>query len=144
MRFSRKIRILNGQPDYAGLACVLLILVMFMKLAPSTFTSGLRVQLPLSGELPGSDKPTVNVAVDAKGKLFYRNEELTEAALGIRLAAAVTNAGEPITLVIQADKSVPNERLIQLGTLARKAGIHDAVLATLPRLVDAPAAPSKQ
>ena len=87
---------------------------------------------------------TPGVAVDAKGKLFYRNEELTEAALGIRLAAAVTNAGEPITLVIQADKSVPNERLIQLGTLARKAGIHDAVLATLPRLVDAPAAPSKQ
>jgi hypothetical protein len=55
----------------------------------------------------------------------------------------VKQAGEPLTLVIQADKSVTIEQFTRLGTLARKAGIHDALQATLPRLVEAPAAPTK-
>ena len=57
--------------------------------------------------------------------------------------AAVKQSGEPLTLVIQADKAVTMDQFTRLGTLARKAGIHDALQATLPRLVEAPAARAK-
>jgi len=59
------------------------------------------------------------------------------------LAAAVKGAREPLTLVIHADKSVSYEELARLALLARapEIGITNIVLATLPRLVDAPAQP---
>ena len=143
MKFPRNVRTLKGPPDYAAFACVLFLLVMFIMLGPVTYTSGLRVQLPVSGELPGTDQASVHLAVDAEGRLYFQNQEVTETELSLRLQAAVKQAGEPLTLVIQADKSVTIEQFTRLGTLARKAGIHDALQATLPRLVEAPAAPTK-
>jgi biopolymer transport protein ExbD len=136
MKFQRHLRIIKATPDYAAFACVLFALVMFVMLGPVSYTSGLRIELPASGELPGPDKASVQVAVDAEGRLYFQNEHLTEAQLGERLALIAVNAGEPITLVLQADKSVTNEQILRLGHIARKAGIHDALLATLPRLVD--------
>ena len=52
------------------------------------------------------------------------------------------NSREPLTLVIHADKAVTYEQLVHLTLLARDAGIQNALLATLPRVVeDAPDKP---
>jgi len=45
----------------------------------------------------------------------------------------VSQASEPLTLVIHADKSVRYDNLAHLVLLARDAGITNALLATLPR-----------
>ncbi len=45
------------------------------------------------------------------------------------------NSREPLTLVVQADKAVTYGQLVHLTMLARDAGIHDVLLATLPRVV---------
>ena len=140
MKFPRNVRILKGAPDYSAYACVFFLLVMFVMIGPVTYTSGIRVQLPVSDELPGPAGPSVNVAVDLDGKLYFRNEQLTETELGLRLARVVSenDKAEPLTLVIQADKSVTHDQLTRLGMIARRAGIHDALLATLPPLVGSP------
>jgi len=140
MKFPRNVRTLKAAPDYAAFACVLFLLVMFVMIGPVTYTSGVRVQLPVSGELPGPDGPAINMAVDAEGRLYFQNEQVSEAELGLRLARAASESAEPLTLVIQADKSVTNDQLTRLGTIASKAGIRDAWLATLPRLLDTPLA----
>ena len=142
MKFPRNVRSLKGPPDYAAVASVFFLLVMFIMIGPVTYTSGLRVQLPVSGELPGTDRPSVYLAVDAEGRLYFQNQEVTENELSLRLQAAVKQSGEPLTLVIQADKSVTIEQFTRLGMLARKAGIYDALQATLPRLVEAPTTPA--
>jgi biopolymer transport protein ExbD len=142
MKFPRNVRALKSPPDYAAVACVFFLLVMFIMLGPVTYTSGLRVQLPVSGELPGTDKPSVQLAVDSEGRLYFQNEEVSETELGQRLTRVVGETAEPLTLVIQADKSVTNDQLTRLAVITRKAGIHDGLLATLPRLVEPPAAPS--
>jgi biopolymer transport protein ExbD len=141
MKFPRNVRILKGSPDYAAFACVLFLLIIFIMIGPLVYTSGLRVQLPLSTEMPGPERPSVQLAVDADGRLYFQNEEVTEGELGRRLQAEVKQAGEPLTLVIQADKSFTSDQLIRLGTIARQAGIYDALLATLPRLVEPPRPP---
>jgi len=143
MKFPRNVRILKGPPDYSAFAAVFFLLVMFIMLGPLVYTSGVRVQLPVSGELPGTDRPSVHLAVDAEGRLYFQNEEITESELSVRLQAAVKQSGEPLTLVIQADKAVTMEQFTRLGTLARNAGIHDALQATLPRLIEAPTARAK-
>jgi biopolymer transport protein ExbD len=92
--------------------------------------------------LPGTDKPTVSVAVDADGRLYYENQWITEAKLRVRLSDAANKSPEPLTLVVQADKSVSYETCLRLALLARDAGISEALLATLPRAYAAPASQS--
>jgi len=133
MKFPRNARIFRGHLDAAPVASVFFILVMFLVLGSLVYTPGVRLQLPVAGDLPGIDKPTVAVAIDANGRLFYENQEYDESALGARLRAAAMGSSEPLTLLIQADKAVSYQMLIRLTMLARNSGISNAWLATLSR-----------
>jgi biopolymer transport protein ExbD len=140
MRFPRQARLLRGQLDVAPFASVFFLLVIFMMLASLSYTPGARLdlQLPTGAGLPGTDKPTVSVAVDADGRLYYENQWVEEAALRRRLQEAARKFPEPPALVVQADKRVSYDKLMRLAVLAREAGLLEAWLATLP----APAAGS--
>jgi biopolymer transport protein ExbD len=134
MKFTRNARLLRSQLDVAPFAGVFFLLVIFMMLGSLIYTPGARLelQLPQGSGLPGTDKPTVSVAVDADGRLYYENQWIEERALLSRLRQAANKSSEPLTLVVQADKRVPYERLMRLTLLARDAGIMEAVLAMLP------------
>ncbi|MCU0783975.1 MAG: biopolymer transporter ExbD [Verrucomicrobia bacterium] len=138
MKFHRNARMLGGILDAAPVASVFFLVVIFVMIGPLVYTPGIRVQLPIANDLPGTEKPAVTVAVDASNRLFFANQIISEAELKLRLAAAAANSREPLTLVVQADKSVTYDYLVQLTLLARDAGIRDALLATLPRLIAAP------
>ena len=134
MKFTRNARILRSQLDAAPFAAVFFLLVIFMMLGSLIYTPGARleIELPQAKNLPGTDKPTVPVAIDADGRLYYENQWIEERALLSRLRQAANKSSEPLTLVVQADKRVPYERLMRLTLLARDAGIMEAVLAMLP------------
>ena len=134
MKFPRNARLLRSQLDAAPFASVFFLLVMFMMLGSLIYTPGARVelQLPRGANLAGTDKPTIYVAIDADGRLYYENQGIEEKALRTRLQAAARKSSEPMTLVVEADKSVSYERLMRLTLLARDAGIPEALLATLP------------
>jgi len=144
MKFPRNARISRGQLDAAPFAAVFFLLVMFMMLGSLVYTPGarLQLQLPHADGLMGTDKPTVSVAVDADGRLYYENQLFEETKLQSRLREAASKSAEPLTLVVQADKSVSYETCLRLALLARDAGIAEALLATLPRAYAAPASRS--
>ena len=144
MKFTRNARIFRGQLDAAPFAAVFFLLVMFMMLGSLVYTPGarLQLQLPRADGLPGTDKPTISVAVDADGRLYYENQWIAENDLRGRLREAAKKSPEPLTLVVQADKSVSYETCLHLAMLARDAGISEALLATLPRAYAAPASRS--
>ena len=143
MKFPRNARMLQGRFDVAPYATVFFLLVMFMLLG-SRYTPGVNLQLPrLIGEsdaddLPGTDRPTVSVAVDASGRFYFENQQVEEADLKKLLRAAVQKSREPLTLVVQADQSVSWGKVVRLTMLAREAGIQDAHAAALPRVWDRP------
>ena len=141
MKFPRNARIFRGQLDAAPFAAVFFLLVMFMMLGSLVYTPGarLQLQLPRADGLPGTDKPTVSVAVDGDGRLYYENQWIEENDLRGRLREAAKKSPEPLMLVVQADKSVSYETWLRLVLLARDAGITEALLATLPRAYAAPA-----
>jgi biopolymer transport protein ExbD len=145
MKFPRNARILRSQLDAAPFAAVFFLLVMFMMLGSLVYTPGARLelQLPRANGLPGTDKPTVSVAVDADGRLYYENQLIEESDLRRRLREAIRKSPEPLTLVVQADKSVSYETCLRLALLARDAGFSEALLATLPRAYAAPASRSQ-
>jgi biopolymer transport protein ExbD len=138
MKFPRNTRLLRSPFDVAPFAAVFFLLVIFMLLAALLPVQGLHVQLqpPAADDLPGIDKPSVAVAVDSNGRFYFANQIVAENELSNHLAAAVKNSREPLTLVIHADKSVTYGQLVRLTLLARGAGIQNALLATLPRMVE--------
>ena len=139
MKFPRNSRMLRSQLDVAPFASVFFILVIFVILGSLVYTPGVRIQLPIiDDDLPGTDKPTIAVAVDAAGRLYFQNQQIEERQLTNRLHEAVALASEPLTLVIYADKDATQGNLVRLGLLARAAGITNGLLATLPRLIAAP------
>ena len=141
MKFPRNIRLLRSPYDVAPLAAVFFILVIFLLLAALMPTPGLPLELPVASDLPGTDKPSVSVAISADGRFYFENQIVSEAQLQASLADAAKKSPEPLILIIHADKTVTYERLVQLTLLARDAGIQNTLLATLPRLLNAPAQP---
>ena len=133
MKFPRNARIFRGELDAAPFATVFFLLVIFLMLGSLVYTPGVRIRLPVGSDLPGIDKPTVSVAIDANGRLYYQNQWIEEADLRSRLRQSAAASAEPLTLLVQADKAVSYEMLTRLALLARDAGISDALLATLPR-----------
>ena len=141
MKFPRNSRLLRSPFDLAPFAAVLFLLVIFLMLGALVPISGLPLRLPVADNLPGTDKPTVTVAVDANGRFYFANQIVAEDKLESALKTAVQKSRKPLTLVIQADKAVTYGQFIHLTLLARDAGIQNALLATLPRAVTAPAGP---
>jgi len=141
LKFPRNARLLRSSFDMAPFAAVLFLLVIFLMLGAFLPTSGLPLRLPVANDLPGIDKPTVAVAVDAAGRFYFANQIVAEDKLKSALKTAAQKSHAPLTLVIRADKAVTYDQLIHLALLARDAGIQSALLATLPRVVTAPAAP---
>lgn len=140
MKFPRNAKIFHGQFDVAPFAGVFFLLILFVLLGSLIYTPGVKLNLPGAADLPGTDDATVAVAVDARGQFYFDNQIIPEDLLKSRLTGAVKKSVTPLTLLVQADKSVSYETLIQLSLLARDAGMKQILLATQPQAI-APAKP---
>ena len=143
MKFARHSRLLRGPFDMAPFAAVLFLLLVFLLLGALLPTAGLPLRLPVADDLPGTDKPTIAVAVDAGGRFYFANQMITEDKLKSDLKTAVRKSPQPLTLVIHADRAVTYDQLVHLALLAQAPdiGITNLLLATLPRVVNAPVKP---
>lgn len=147
MKFPRNAKLLRSPFDVAPFAAVFFLMVIFLMVAALLPPPGLSLKLPqfdassLADDLPGTDKPTISVAIDPSGRLFYSNQLVTEDGLKADLRRAVATSKTPLTLVIAADESVTNGELVAVALLARNAGIKDAFLAVQPRIVAPPNQP---
>jgi biopolymer transport protein ExbD len=135
MKFARNARILRSQLDAAPYAIVFFLLVIFVMLGSVVHRPGINIRLPVANNVPGTDKATVTVAMDASNRLFFGNQLVGEKDFQLRLRDAIANSPELPTLVIQADATVTHANIVHLTLLARDVGIREALLATSPRLI---------
>lgn len=141
MRFPHNVRIFRGQLDAAPFLGVFFLLIIFLLLNSAlVFTPGVPITLPDGVNLPGTDKPTAVIAVDAGGNFYFENQLCDEAKLRERLQSAVNRAAEPITLVVQADKATTMEVMVRLSLLARSLGIREVLQAVRPSVIPVPTA----
>jgi biopolymer transport protein ExbD len=142
MRFPRNTRIFRGQLDAAPIAGVFFLLVIFLLLNSSlVFTPGVPIQLPDGVNLPGAANRTLVVAVDENGQFYFENQVISPERLKEKLQTAVSEARQPLTLVVQADKKVIHDKLMTLWLLARSAGIQEMIHAVRPPVVPAASPP---
>ncbi len=145
MKFPRNSKILRSQFDVAPFAAVFFAMLIFLLIGALLPVPGLRMSLqpPSATDLPGVDKPTIAMAVDSQGRLYFENQIISEAVLKTTLTALAKGARQPLTLIIHADKAVHYEQLAHLALLARQPeiGITNLLLATLPAPAKVPAQP---
>jgi biopolymer transport protein ExbD len=141
MKFPRRTRLFRNPFDATAYAAVFFLMVIFVSLGSRLYTPGVQITLPSAADQPGTDQPTVTVAMDENGRYFFQNQIIEADALKKQLRAAVQQAPEPLTLVILMDKTVRFENVLRLQLLARDAGIAAALIATSPRADVTPGAP---
>jgi biopolymer transport protein ExbD len=95
---------------------------------------GSRLELPDDAGFAGAANPVLVVAINLNGQLFFQHQLLREEVLQQRLSVAVEKAGVPVTLLLQADRKVPYEKIVRLSQIARKAGVARVYWATRPKL----------
>jgi biopolymer transport protein ExbD len=132
VKFPRNARIFRGQLDAAPFAIMFSCLLLFLLLSSLLYTPGVSIRLPVASGLAGTDKPTVSVAMDQNGRLYFDYKNIDEAELRARLKQAVAKSPEPLTLLLQADKAVTLDQLDRLSAVAADAGIFEILQATLP------------
>lgn len=132
MKFPRNAKILRSHFDVAPFAAVFFLLVIFLMVGALIPTKGLPLQPPTADHLPGPAGPTLAIAVDAGGQLYFENRTVDERYLLTQFRDATNTARTPVTLVIHADKTVSYQTLVHLSLLARSRGITNLWLATLP------------
>lgn len=137
MKFPRNARIFRGQLDAAPFATVFFLLVLFVLLGRHLYPSGIRVDLPSTGDLnlPGTDRATISVAVTTNA-IYYDNQLVSEIEFSNKLTIDRQKISQPVTLVVEADKDVTLNRQTRLAVIAQGAGIQDLLWATLPRVFD--------
>ncbi|MBI2948195.1 MAG: biopolymer transporter ExbD [Verrucomicrobia bacterium] len=124
MKLPRNAKIFRGQLDAAPFAGVFFLLLILLTLSSTlVFSPGVKINLPEVREpLGGAEGPTVVVAIDAAGLLYYDNQAMPEGELRKKLAAAVQSSRDPLTLEILADKAAKLEIAYRLMGLAGEAG----------------------
>ncbi len=92
---------------------------------------GRRLEVPPSAGFPGVRNPTVVVGINLNGQIFVQQRLVPEESLVARLKVIAEN--EPLaTLVLQADRAVPLDRITRLMGMARSAGFAEVFLAHGP------------
>ena len=108
---------------------MLVLLIIFMVTAP-LLTAGVEVDLPESAAAPlaGQDEP-LSVSVDAEGRVFVQDKEVTLEQLPATLMAVAQNKTDT-RIFVRGDRSVDYGRVMQAMGAVTGAGFTKVSLVT--------------
>ena len=112
---------------------MLVLLIIFMVTAP-LLTAGVPVNLPDSrAKALDQDQKPVQLSLDAAGKLYVDDEEITEAALPQRLEQIATRpaGAEPPQIFLRADRGLDYGRVMRVMGELNRAGLNRVSLLTV-------------
>ena len=102
---------------------VMLVLLIIFIITVPVLTHSVKVDLPRADNTPNELKPeTVNLAVDAEGKIFWNETQVTLEELDTRLSAAAALQPQP-EIHIRGDKAVSYEHVVKTMAAVQRAGI---------------------
>ena len=93
---------------------------------------GTRLDLPDDAGFAGAENPVVVVGINLNGQIFFQHQKIQESELQARLTETVQRTEGRLTLWLQADRKLPLEKVTQVSSIARKAGVTQVRIATRP------------
>ncbi|HEU4850665.1 MAG TPA: biopolymer transporter ExbD [Telluria sp.] len=101
---------------------MLVLLVIFILTAPM-FTHSIRLELPQEQAAAAPPQPdTVNISIDADGKLFWNDQPVDEAGFDGMLSAAAFDGAQP-EIALRADKATRYESVAKVMAAAQSHGL---------------------
>ena len=111
---------------------MLVLLVIFIITAPM-FTHAIKLDLPTAQSAPAPEKPeTITLGIDAAGKLYWNDQQVSSDELDARLAAASSKQPQP-ELQLRADKATRYQTIAEVMAAAQGAGMTKLGFVTDPR-----------
>ena len=102
---------------------VMVVLLIIFIITVPVLTHSVKVDLPRADNTPNEIKPqTISLAVDADGKIFWNETQVSLDELDSRLAVAANKKPQP-EIHIRGDKSVDYEHVIKTMAAVQRAGI---------------------
>ena len=139
MTFKTQCQIAKGLVDPAPLVDVVFLLLLFFVLSsPFVMQSGFGVVLPATETPTATSFQEMVVTVTRDKLLFFNNQPITMEKFQRALTSAVRQ-GRRTELIIKADRQVPHGAVVELMSVALKAGVTVVNLATRPEVGAVPA-----
>ena len=112
---------------------MLVLLIIFMVTAP-LLTAGVPVNLPDSRAKPlDQDQKPVQISMEAGGKIFVDNDEVTQDILPavLQQLASKADGGQPPQIFLRADKNLDYGRVMRVMGELNRAGLNRVALVTI-------------
>ena len=92
---------------------------------------GNRLELPIAAGFPGTPGPAVVVGINLNGQIFFQHQTIRPDALRQRLEALREKEGA-VSVIVQADKQVRLEQVMQVVQIVGSAGVDEVTIGTRP------------
>jgi biopolymer transport protein ExbD len=111
---------------------VMLVLLIIFIITVPVMKHAVNIDLPRASSEPEQTKPqNILFTVAADGSYFWNEQKIDDTELKARLAAEAAKEPQP-ELHIRGDKAVRYERVAQVMSAAREAGVHKIGFVTEP------------
>lgn len=122
-----------SQINMTPLVDVMLVLLIIFIITIPVINQAVKIDLPRATNQPNDSKPqSINVSIDAQGKVYWNQQEVDVATLDQRLAEAAQQQPQP-ELHLRADRAVRYERVAQVMAAAQHGGLSKIGFITEPR-----------
>ena len=112
---------------------VMLVLLIIFIITIPVINHAVKIDLPRASNTPNDSKPqSINVSIDAQGKVYWNQTEVDDAALANNIALAAQQEPQP-ELHLRADREVRYERVAEVMAAAQHGGLGKIGFITEPK-----------
>jgi len=123
----------NPEINTTPLVDVMLVLLIIFIITIPVMNQAVKIDLPRASSQPDDVKPqSINLAIDAQGKLYWNNELIDNNALSLRIAEAARKEPQP-ELHLSAERTTQYEKVAQVMAAAQSGGLAKIGFVTDPR-----------
>lgn len=102
---------------------VMLVLLIIFIITVPVLTHSVQVELPRASNSPQQDKPsTIMLSVNAKGEVFWNDQQVTATELEAKLAVAASASPQP-DIQLRGDRTVAYEHVVKTMAAVQNAGL---------------------
>jgi biopolymer transport protein ExbD len=113
----------NPEINTTPLVDVMLVLLIIFIMTIPVMNHAVKIDLPRATNQPDQAKPeSINLSVDADGKLFWNEEAIDRSELNARIAVAAQKQPQP-ELHLRAARTVQYEKVAQVMAAAQSGGL---------------------
>lgn len=111
---------------------MLVLLIIFMITIP-VMNHNVKIDLPQASNQPNDPRPeTVNLAIDAQGRMFWNTELVDMGQLSARISTAAANQPPP-ELHLRVERTAQYEKVAQVMAAAQSGGLSKIGFITNPQ-----------